>query len=148
MTNTTDTSPEAVERFFDPVECALDPQGSSAALRALSAALEAERKENAELKQECAAAWDKCEERRIAQEAAEAELMGAQGQIADAQSYLAERDALKAELAEAIEKAYREGWSDGSADEIHEYGSNPQDDWLISGTRRAFLARHQKEKDT
>ena len=40
MTKTPDlTAPEAVERFFDPVECALDPQGSSAALRALSAAL-------------------------------------------------------------------------------------------------------------
>lgn len=33
------TAPEHVERFFDPVECALDPQGSSAAIRALSAAL-------------------------------------------------------------------------------------------------------------
>ena len=63
----------------------------------------------------------------------------------------AERDALKAELAESvevIEKAYREGWSDGAADEIHEYGSNPHDEWLVSDTRRAFLARHQKETDT
>ena len=68
--------------------------------------------------------------------------------VSELRQVKAERDALKAELAEAIEKAYREGWSDGAADEIHEYGSNPQDDWLISGTRRAFLARHQRETDT
>ena len=34
---------EAVARFFDLVECALDPQGASAAVRVLFAALEAER---------------------------------------------------------------------------------------------------------
>ena len=54
----------------------------------------------------------------------------------------AELTTLKAELADAvemIEKAYREGWSDGAADEIHEYCSNPHDDWLVSDTRRADL---------
>ena len=39
----TDKDLKAVERFFDPVECALDPQGSSAALRALYAAYEREK---------------------------------------------------------------------------------------------------------
>ena len=38
-----DLTPEDVERFFDPVECALDPQGASAALRALYAAYEREK---------------------------------------------------------------------------------------------------------
>ena len=130
MTNTTDTSPEAVERLnalhrqlcFEngdhPQE--IDTPYSLGAdalvrVRALSAALKYERKENAELKQECAAAWGKCGERRIAQEAAEAE-----------------RDALKAELAEAVR--FFEAIADGRF-------RTPSENVRRA---RAFLARHQK----
>ncbi len=81
-------TPEAVEMLADALECAARVSSASKmicgwmdeaalTLRALSAALETGRKENAELKQECAAAWDKCEERRIAQEAAEAAIRAA-----------------------------------------------------------------------
>ena len=43
MTDTPEDLQEAVKRFSDLVECALDPQGASAVIRALSAAYEREK---------------------------------------------------------------------------------------------------------
>ena len=110
MTNTPDTSPEAVERYEAR-------QRLDRALNTPSSALREIRE------------WkDRAED-------AEADLMGAQGQIADAQSYLAERDALKAELAEAVEFV-----------EDLLSGRDRDDDWRVDA--RAIIARHQKGADT
>ena len=151
---TTDTSPEAVERMAQMLEtdasdqhaqpCEMtglmpeDEYEAADTLRALSAERDA-------LKQSLEKAVMACGEQARARGEAEGRLAVSEmaGVVdswkARAKAAEAERDALKAELAEAIEKAYREGWSDGSADEIHEYCSNPHDDWLVSDTRRADL---------
>ena len=68
---------------------------TEATLRALSAALEYERKENAELKQECEAAWDKCGERRIAQETADAERTALKAELARLRALMEARDAFE-----------------------------------------------------
>ena len=80
MTNTSDTSPEAVERFLQSLERAgHSPRiGVIPALRALSAALEAEKR------QKLAIAGDKIDA------------------VSELRQVKADRDALKAELAEAV----------------------------------------------
>ena len=134
MTNTPDTSPEAVERLAQMLEtdasdqhtqpCEMtglmpeDEYEAAATLRALSAALDVERASHT------------------------ATITDWQADLARAEAAEAERDALKAELAEAkmllSHMVNHAEWL-----EKNEYFF-----WEATDKARAFLARHQKETDT
>ena len=132
-----DTSPEAVERYLDMRhnhEADLIPVSAKALIRALSAALEAERESHT------------------------ATLKDAQDECARAEAAETDRDALKAELADAVDTANQ------AIDVIASVQSykQPDDPWTENAltmcehevfdfdveTARAFLARHQKGADT
>ena len=188
MTNTPDTSPEAVERLIAWLMDAHETGNTEKnpyvwrTLEALSAALEGERAENLILRQAneglSSAAWT-ATTRAEAAEAERAALKSklrnvishaTMGALTDPDASLnaigvkttemrnkvfediySERDALKAELAEAVEvltliKSIRPMWEGGvrgpSADNL----SNTLEH--MRAEARAFVARHQKEADT
>jgi len=192
MTDTPDTSPEAVERLAAHLELQSNPtftkEKSAATLRALSAELDELKKEYDEFinsvqvrERVFAAGMGKLEARA---EAAEAELdqrkadnkrwrqaatrrtneliterddqkkarieavrswVNAEARAEEAE---AARDALKAELAKAVEVLRK---SKTAIDELISYDLGTLDYKAISNLvhkSRAFLARHQKETDT
>ena len=149
MTNTPDTSPEAVERLADALECAARVSSASKmicgwldeaaqTLRALYAKLEAEKERSNKFMWQVR---DTCKRA----EAAEAELYQRkadskrwrQEATSRTNELIAERDALKAELAEAV--GVMQAWKTAGPD---------QDYYQAVQKRNAFLARHQKETDT
>ena len=172
MTNTPDTSPEAVERLIAWLMDAHETGNTEKnpyvwrTLRALSAALETERAENLILRQAneglSSAAWTATTRAEAAEAERDAALELARDKEESADYWhqesriqfeaknkaKSERDALKAELAESVEALVvlcQNEIDRGDKNSNPAYAAGAR---ACRNAARAFLARHQKETDT